>query len=102
MEAINEEYLEVVEEETTITKQGQIVSILHKYGVDAEISQEMIMNNENSFLNPSDRILTINHTKEIKISDKFRIESEVKLIEGINWVLFKEGFIDVCWTPDTV
>lgn len=102
VESINEEYLDTVEEQTIISNQDKIVDIIKSYGVDAEISKEMIMNNENSFMNPSDRILKINHSNEIKMSDKFKIESEVKLIEGVNWILFKEGFIDVCWTPETV
>ena len=102
VEAINEQYIETIEEESKISKQGEIVNVLKKYGIKAEISQEMIMSNENSFLNPSDRILTINHSNDIKVSDKFKIESEVKLIEGVSWILFKDGVIDVCWTPETV
>ncbi len=37
----------------------------------------------------------LHHNSEIKMSTKFMIESELSKIEGVNWVLFKEGYIEV-------
>jgi hypothetical protein len=41
--------------------------------------------------------ITINlyHNSDIKVSDKFKIESQINSNDGVNWTLFKEGFIEV-------
>jgi hypothetical protein len=31
----------------------------------------------------------------------FKIESQINSIEGVNWTVFKEGFIEISWTPSS-
>lgn len=101
VEPINESVLfedEVVEEVNT-TMTDQIKSVLEYYNVEVIKNEESIFTNENSFQNSSDRVVKLYHNSDIKISDKFRIESALNNLEEVNWTLFKEGFIEVSWTP---
>jgi len=29
----------------------------------------------------------------------FKIEAQINTLEGVNWTVFKEGFIEISWTP---
>ena len=42
-----------------------------------------------------DVTIKLYHNSDIKVSDKFKIESEINSNESVNWTLFKEGFIEV-------
>jgi hypothetical protein len=59
----------------------------------------MVVSNESAFSTASDRIIRFNHNSGIKISDMFKIESQINSMEGVNWTVFKEGFIEISWTP---
>jgi hypothetical protein len=102
VETINEsktygEEVEIENEPLNITE--QVISLLEYYNINVEKHDEEISVNENSFISSSDRIAKLYHKSDIKFSDKFRIESSIKTFEEVNWVLFKEGFIEVSWTP---
>jgi hypothetical protein len=101
VESINENVLfeDESEQEVKTTMVEQIKSILEYYNVEVANGEEIILTNENSFNSASDRIVKIYHNTDIKISDKFRIESSLNSLEEVNWTLFKEGFIEVSWTP---
>jgi hypothetical protein len=50
----------------------------------------------NQFMTKSgDVTIKLYHNSDIKVSDKFKIESEINSNDGVNWTLFKEGFIEV-------
>lgn len=76
-----------------------IQNVLSSFNVDVLNQKQMIISNENSFVSPSDRILKFYHNTDIKTSDMFKIESQINSIEGVNWTLFKEGHIEISWTP---
>ena len=60
----------------------------------AKISERIKIVKESVGSNP-DLEIKLYHTKSLKMSEKFALESEFNNIEGVNWVLFKEGFIEV-------
>ena len=102
VEEINEEmvYKEEIEtEELPVTMMDQVKNLLEYYNVSVNNTTEEVITNENSFVTSSDRIIRLYHNSDIKISDMFRIESAVNNLEEVNWTLFKEGFVEICWTP---
>ena len=102
VEEINEEmvYKEEIEtEEPPVTMMDQVKNLIEYYNVSVNNTTEEVITNENSFVTSSDRIIKLYHNSDIKISDMFRIESAVNNLEEVNWTLFKEGFVEICWTP---
>ena len=95
-EDVNHENLE--EEFDT---QDSIFSILEKYGVDVMKKETLVHSvNENFISDASDRLIKFYHNTELKISDKFKIESEMLSVESVNWCLFKEGYVEINYTPN--
>ncbi len=99
VDAINEnhQYNEETDVETNMVE--QVRSILEYYNVNISSSEEIVIANENAFNNSSDRHIRLYHNDDIKVSEMFRIESSLNSLEEVNWTLFKEGYIEVCWTP---
>lgn len=90
--------MEVIEKEYDI--QDSIFTVLENHKVDVTMKQSQIHSiNENFLSNPSDRILRFYHNNDLKISEKFKIESEMLAIENVNWCLFKEEYLEVNYTP---
>ena len=42
-----------------------------------------------------DSVFKFYHGSDIKVSEMFKMESEINANEGVNWVLFKQGFIEI-------
>jgi Holliday junction resolvasome RuvABC endonuclease subunit len=59
--------------------------------------QNSFITEGDSFMDQNpDSIYKIYHNSTIKVSDKFKLESKLKNSnDRINWVLFKEGFIEI-------
>jgi hypothetical protein len=80
--------------------QDSISSILEKYGVDVMKKETLVHSvNENFLSDASDRLIKFYHNTNLKISDKFKIESETLSLENVNWCLFKEDYIEINYTP---
>jgi len=98
VDMINEDasFDEEIEQKTKI---DVISDFLTNFNVEVKSHNVMVVSNESAFTTVSDRIITLNHNSDIKISDMFKIESKINAIEGVNWTVFKEGFIEISWTP---
>ena len=80
--------------------QDSIFSILEKYGVDVMKKENLVHSVNENFLNDaSDRLIKFYHNTDLKISDKFKIESEMLVLDNVNWCLFKEDHIEINYTP---
>jgi hypothetical protein len=95
---INEDatFDEEVEQKTKIDVMSDL---LNTFNVAVTSHNVMVVSNESAFTTVSDRIITLNHNSDIKVSDMFKIESQINSMEGVNWTVFKEGFIEISWTP---
>jgi hypothetical protein len=98
VDMINEDdsFDEEVEQKTKI---DVISDFLNSFSVEVKSHNVLVVSNESAFSTASDRIITLNHNSDIKISDMFKIESQINALEGVNWTVFKEGFIEISWTP---
>lgn len=98
VDMINEDasFDEEIEQKTKI---DVISDFLTNFNVEVKSHNVTVVSNESAFSTVSDRIITLNHNSDIKISDMFKIESQINAIEGVNWTVFKEGFIEISWTP---
>jgi hypothetical protein len=98
VDMINEDvtFDEEVEEKTKIDVMSDL---LNTFNVSVTSHNVMVVSNESAFSTASDRIIRFNHNSGIKISDMFKIESQINSMEGVNWTVFKEGFIEISWTP---
>ena len=98
VDMINEDvsFDEEIEQKTKI---DVISDFLSNFNVEVKSHNVIVVSNESAFTTVSDRIITLNHNSDIKISDMFKIESQINSIEGVNWTVFKEGFIEISWTP---
>ena len=91
IESINENVVEEITKDDLIDK---LKEISNKYIKVEKLDVTPIIN-ENTYFSKPDMIAKIYHNNTINISDMFIIESDFLLNEGVNWVLFKEGFIEV-------
>jgi hypothetical protein len=98
VDMINEDatFDEEVEQKTKIDVMSDL---LNTFNVAVTSHNVMVVSNESAFTTVSDRIITLNHNSDIKVSDMFKIESQINSMEGVNWTVFKEGFIEISWTP---
>lgn len=92
VESINES--SIIGIENTLVE--NVRGILEKYGVKTiEIKTEIVPIYEGSGFPSIDNTLIIPHSSNLKISEMFQIECEIKSLPRVNWVLFKEGFIEI-------
>ena len=100
VDVINED-LSLVEDSPKVTVVDQYNKVFKKYAVGITMEQSEVHSvNENFISQASDRVVRFYHNSDIKISDMFKIESEVKSLENTNWVVFKEGYIEINFTPN--
>ena len=87
---INESVVEITKDDLII----KLKEIAERFNLEVkQTTKDKIVNdNIGSYPDLNIKIYTDSH---IKVSDRFMIESEILKIEGVNWVLFKEGFIEV-------
>lgn len=84
----------IVDHEKTLVENVQ--GILEKYGVRTiEIKTEILPIYEGSGFPTVNKTLIIPHSTNLKVSEMFMIENEIKSLPGVNWCLFKEGFIEI-------
>lgn len=97
IELINESNSIHTDVENTIL--SKFSKIINSFGikinnVDTEITTPNIMNENNLYTIDKQNInYKFYHDDNIKISDKFILESKLNSIDGVNWTLFKDGFI---------
>jgi len=97
VDMINEsKEMEEIEEKTQMDSMSELLNTFNLVVTSKTVD---VISNE-SFNTASDRIIKFFHNGDIKISDKFKIESEMGKLNGVNWTLFKEGFVEVSWTPN--
>lgn len=94
VDRINESAGDAVVEKTLVEN---VRGILEKYGVKTvEIKTEIVPLYEGSgFPTGVDKTLIIPHSSNLKVSEMFMIESEIKSLPGVNWCLFKEGYMEI-------
>jgi hypothetical protein len=100
---MSEEYFEKLEEVTPsineskddseISIQDKVKSILEKHNVEiyeVAYGEETPLLENNEFMTTASdkKIYFLHEGVQIKISDKFRIESEIKKLSGVNYVSF--------------
>lgn len=99
VEVINESSINV--EDKTIEE--KITDILNNYNIlvnSITYSNEAPMFENNTFpTNAPDKKIYFIHNQEIKMSDKFMIESAINLISGVNYVRFSDNDIMVDYSP---
>jgi hypothetical protein len=92
LDMINESNETLIEKSVVDNIQG----ILEKYGVKTlEIKSDIKPIYEGFVVSGTEKTFIIPHSSDIKMSDMFKIESEMKSLPGVNWVLFKEGFLEI-------
>lgn len=91
VESINESNAQEITKDDLIEKLKE-VAIRFQLEV-SKATQEKII--KESVGDLPDLQIKLYHNRELKMSEKFGIESEMINIEGVNWVLFKEGFIEI-------
>ena len=98
VDVINEDdsFDEEIEQKTKIDVMSDLLNTLN---VSVTSHNVMVVSNESAFTVASDRIIRFNHNSDIKVSDMFKIESQINSMGGVNWTVFKEGFIEISWTP---
>jgi hypothetical protein len=100
VEVINEGKNEddVLEKKTST--EDLITNILDKYKVNVIMKESYVHSvNEKFLTDASDRLIKLYHNVDFKVSDKFKIESEILTIENVNWCVFKKEHIEINFTP---
>jgi len=97
-ESIVSDYIETEEDAYAI---NTFKKILEKYGISTSDFLESVYTVNENFINQaSDRIVKLFHNSDIKISDMFKIEQEFQSMENVGWCVFKEGYIEINYTPN--
>jgi hypothetical protein len=91
VELINESNVTDVEKEIF----NKIKDIASNHGVSIESIEKDDIFKDNFMEQKPDSVFRFYHNSDIKVSEMFKIETEIKSNEGVNWVLFKQGFIEV-------
>lgn len=92
VESINENTTEVVEK----TIEDKLSDCISEFGIKVDRVENSVKIIEgNQFERTKDITYKFYHTGDIKLSDMFKIEQNINLNGGVNWTLFKEGFIEV-------
>ena len=92
VESINENSTEVVDK----TIEDKLVDVISKFGIKVDRFENSVKIIEgNQFDRIKDITYKFYHSGDIKLSDMFKIEQNINSNSGVNWTLFKEGFIEV-------
>ena len=90
VESINESATEITKDDLI----SKLKEIAERFNIEVKKTTKDKIVKESVGLEP-DLNVRIYTDSDIKVSNRFMIESEISKIEGVNWVLFKEGFIEV-------
>lgn len=84
--------------------EAKIESVLFKYGIkinNKTHKNDVVLENNQFMSKKPDQKIKFSHKSEIKISERFQIELDIKSMPGINYVLFKDNEIEVDYTPES-
>lgn len=103
-----EPIVELINESSTTSKEKtveeKVGDILSNYNIlvhEVAYGDEVPMFENNAFLmNAPDKKIYFLHTQEIKMSEKFMIESAIKLIPGVNYVSFGDNDVMIDYSPE--
>ena len=92
VESINENASEVVEK----TIEDKLVDVISQLGIKVDRFENSVKIIEgNQFDRIKDITYKFYHSGDIKLSDMFKIEQNINSNSGVNWTVFKKGFIEV-------
>ena len=94
VESINENTSEITKDDL-IDKLKEIAARFEVEVKKVEKTATPVLESNQFMTKGGDVTIKIYHNSNIKVSDKFKIESEINSNTGVNWTLFKEGFIEV-------
>ena len=92
VESINENVSEVVDK----TIEDKLVDVISQLGIKVDRFENSVKIIEgNQFDRIKDITYKFYHSGDIKLSDMFKIEQNINSNSGVNWTVFKKGFIEV-------
>jgi len=94
VESINESVIEITKDDL-IDKLKEIAARFEVEIKTVKKSTTPVLEGNQFMTKSGDITINLYHNSDIKVSDKFKIESEINSNDGVNWTLFKEGFIEV-------
>jgi hypothetical protein len=94
VESINESVTEITKDDL-IDKLREIAARFEVEIKTVKKSTTPVLEGNQFMTKSGDITINLYHNSDIKVSDKFKIESEINSNDGVNWTLFKEGFIEV-------
>jgi hypothetical protein len=94
VESINENVTEITKDDL-IDKLKEIAARFEVEIKSVEKSTAPVLEGNQFMTKSGDITIKLYHNSNIKVSDQFKIEAEINSKEGVNWTLFKEGFIQV-------
>ena len=80
------------------TFKDKIQSIIEGYGIKVtkfEYDLKPVLENNSFMTTKSDENYKFYHNEQIKFSDMFKLESDLKSKLNLDWVVFKEGYIEI-------
>jgi hypothetical protein len=94
VESINESVTEITKDDL-IDKLKEVAARFEVEVKKVEKVATPVLEGNQFMTKGGDITIKLYHNSNIKVSDKFKIESEINSNTGVNWTLFKEGFIEV-------
>jgi hypothetical protein len=95
VESINESAPIEITKDDLINKLKEIAARFEVEVKKVEKTNKPVLESNEFMNNAGDTTIRLYHNSDIKVSDRFKIESEINSNAGVNWTLFKEGFIEV-------
>lgn len=95
VELINENATPEITKDDLVNKLREIADRFELEIKGVEKTKTPILEGNQFMVNGGDTTIKLHHNSNIKVSDKFKIESEINSNRGVNWTLFKEGFIEI-------
>lgn len=97
LHSLNEVYSPLNESATEITKDdlvAKLKEIAKRFEIEiSQVKKDKIVNE--GYFTKADTSIKLFHNSDIKVSDKIKLESLFKSSGNVNWVLFREGFIEL-------
>ena len=93
-----ESIVELINENATPSEKtivDKVIDIASNHGVIVDSVEQDDIVKENFMEQKPDSVFKFYHGSDIKVSEMFKMESEINANEGVNWVLFKQGFIEI-------
>jgi hypothetical protein len=94
VESINENVTEITKDDLI----DKLKEIAARFEVEVKTVEKVatpVLEGNQFMTKGGDITIKLYHNSDIKVSDKFKMESEINSNTGVNWTLFKEGFIEV-------